>query len=256
MMNKEAKATDNKEIREAIAIFNKASKKYKEAEQERKDAEAAYNAIWDKKRAAYEAECAKGKASFVQFANSLIGSGLEAQEKDAITALKDAEDAAKISKAIMYAASTNVAKTAANVLKKALKDTPEKYSMPTHYKKFDENITTLIGSEFWIEDRYVAYVHFRNGIHDHNYSMFADMNRDGTLNLENENFSGLYKTVDYATLKQEARKAKKLAEKISREYDKIYNAYEAGKIELTSEIRYYLPKMNKYLDNDYRFFGN
>ena len=159
--------------------------------------------------------------------------------------------------AILYAASQNVANTAANVIREEMQKSPEKFNIPTHYKKFSAAIDDITGGDgFYFSATWnTVYIYFSKGNHGHNEAFIIAQSDDHIIEAERIKDMKPAAETDLKTIKKEAKKAQKDAEKLRKAYTALYEKAEAIREEYESNIKYFLPRMDsKYLKDEYRLF--
>ena len=236
----------NEAIKRAIEDYNKAAKAHTAAAKKARELDEVERKAWN---------AIKGTGSSF-FKRCEEQPELYAEAHKASDAATKARKAADIKKAVLMAASNNAAYIAADALRTAIKATPEKFSAPTHYKKFSEAIAEIVGDDFYLETRYCIHIHFRPGSYGHDTAFVCELDRNG----QKIDLSSLEKHEpgrQFPTLKEieaEAKKAARDAEKIRKIYKEAEAKSEAIKNSYRSNIKYYIPHIFGGLKDDYRLF--
>lgn len=217
----------DKRIEQAIKDFNQAQKESKKAAE---------------KVAAIEQQ-------YTDYANSFFKAGKwkEATEeqkqqlKKYDSAVSEAKKEQKITALVYKAASQNIADMAANILKAAVLNNPEKFNYPVHYKKFKTSVESILPAEYFYYDssEYSFYIYFRTGIYNHKQCFVFDKNSDGTINTSRTTVKEI--NVTLADIKREAKAAFKYAEKLKSAYKKLQDESDNAKKNFVSAIKYEIP---------------
>lgn len=235
-------------IKKAIADYEKAANEHAAAAKKERAANEKESEAWNKVRI-------------------LPGSLFERRENNpeeieaahkASEEAKKARQAEKRTRAVMWAASQKVADLAADELRSAMKENPEKFDFPVHYKKFEAAVESITGeSGFYIDSRYSAYLHFSAGEYGKNSCFLADI-KEGKIDFDCASIAKHERGKVYPTLeeiKKEARKAEKDAEKIRKLYDKAKADADKIRNSYASSMKYYLPSVKfNGIEDDYRLF--
>lgn len=211
---------------------------------------------------AHEAREAANKAALEAWHKIAPGAlrtlGKDAPEYIAAMEASKKEDAAKkadnLATAVLYAASTNVAYTAANALIKAFNDHPEKFNKPVHYKVFIEACKAVTGDSFYINNTWGSlYLYFRGYSGGEHEIFLCDL--ENNCIKYNHHTEKQRPTLTLAEIKKEAKRAQKDAEKLHKLEAELYQASEKARNGYSSYISYLLPYANQYnLHDDYKLF--
>lgn len=233
-------------IKRAIEDYNKAAKAHTAAAKKARELDEAETKAWNALRAT-------GTSFFKRCEEN---PELYAAAEKASEAATKARKAADIKKAVLMAMSNNVAYIAADALKTAIKKNPEKFSFPTHYKKFSEAVKEIVGDSFYLETRYCIHIHFRPGSYGHDTAFVCDLNshqqKIDPASLEKHEPGRVFLTLK--EIEAEAKKAARDAEKIRKIYKEAEAKSEAIKNSYSSNIKYYIPHIFGGLKDDYRLF--
>lgn len=231
----------NERISRAIKDFEKARKENnaaqdthkKEAENTKRTIDAIFNGSYHKTTAEEDAKIK------------------EAGERE-----RAAKEAANLAQAVYLAAGENVANTAANVFIEAATATPEKFSAPTHYKKFENAFSDLLGEDFYFcQSDYSFYIYFRGGRYGHN-STFVFPKENGCIDASNENHRKPRNESTLAELKKDAKNALKYARKIEEKYKELEALDSEYRASIKSHIRELMPYLQAgAIKDEYRLFN-
>lgn len=230
-------------------MLNKAIKEYKKAAAERSAARVAYenakrntsvliNAVTDGK---------SGKDKFAEWNKN----------RDAINAAGDAENTAKtnynIACAVVMACGQNVANIANNIFIDAVYKDPEKWKMPTHYKKFETAFYKVLDPEYFYftADTYSFQIVFKLGEYGHR-EVWTFSTKNGCLDID-ETRDKKRSVSTLPEIKKEARQAVKVAENMRRDIEKLRSKYDRKQFKTYISALMPYVEINAIHDN-YRLF--
>ena len=224
-------------INESIKIYEKARQELIKAEEAAKAAEAI-------KEKAREAARAADISIFRDKSHPLMVAYYGAIDK------RDQENKkVKFATAVFIASKHNVLNVAANTLRAAIIENPEKFKAPTHHKRFIEAVKEITGKDFYLDNSlsgslYLNYVNLPGN----SYSAYIceKDHTSGKLNINPEKLTERYNESTLKEIKTEARKAVKDAEKIRKAAAALEAMTSATRANYKTYIYNYIPYFNKY----------
>ena len=228
-------------LNHALKDLEKAQKEYSKASETYKAASTAAREAWNKIQPGDLRTLGKDHPTYIE--------AMEASRKE-----KEASKAENLTRAVLYAASTNAAYTAANVLLDAFKAAPEKFNKPVHYKVFKETCQQIIGDQFYISESWGSlYLYFRGASGGEKEIFLADL-KNGCIEY-NQHTENRRPVLTLGEIKKEAKKAVKDAEKLHKLEEKLYQESEKIQGSYKSYIKHMLPYASKYnLTDNYKLF--
>ncbi len=233
----------NEKIKIAIKNYEKAVKEYRKAVLNNENANKNYND--------FQNDITKGCKTF-RDKKAVWDANRETIQKMNLEVTK-ADRAEKVAQAVKLAASQNVANIACNVFVEAVSQDPDKWTIPTHYKKFKDAFYQILDENFYFSaDTYSFKIVFRSGEYGHNENWVYSV-KDGFLDLSDDRD----KTRNEATLaeiKKEAKQAVKDSEKLRAMVEKIVAA--DSRKNYKTHISSLMPYFYKYdaIKDNYRLF--
>lgn len=234
----------NEKIKVAINDYEKAVKEYRKAVLNNENVNKKYND--------FQNDITKGCETFHD-KKAAWDANRETIKKMNLEVTK-ADRAEKIAQAVKLAASQNVANIACNIFVNAVSKDPDKWTIPTHYKKFKDAFYQILDSEnfYFSANTYSFRIVFRSGEYGHNENWVYSV-KNGCLDLSDDRD----KTRNEATLteiKKEAKQAVKDSEKLRAMVEKIVAA--DSRKNYKTHISALMPYFYKYdaIKDDYRLF--
>ena len=219
--------------------INEAIKQYNKAQEEARAAEKAINEAREAQEAARVAAREAYQSIFKTDHNSEVFKRYEAAQAATAEARKKSNAAAAIAKA----AGHNVLNVAANTLRAAILENPAKFSKPTHFKKFEEEVKNVTGARFYIDNSLSCsfYINYLDMTHGDNCAYICEK-RNGQLIIDPERLAqNAAPEYTLKEIKKEARQAEKDAEKLRKAAAKLEELTKATKANYNTYIMYYLP---------------
>lgn len=214
--------------------IQEAIKQHKKAIEENSRAQAGAREAAEKARAAWN-NC-KSIEVLKDDTNPLYIAAMQASQEE-----RTAKEAAQITNATRNAAADNVLNVVANVLRAAILESPAKFKNPCHFKAFIKAVEDITGPEFYLDNsyNYSLYICYRGADHGQ-HSIFLCEKEAGALKITDK-LKERNQEFTLKEIKQEAKKAKKDAEKIRAAYEKAEKAAKDIRAKYKTSICYMLP---------------
>jgi len=242
-----APAANNEKLTKALDVYTKLSKEATAAINAAKAADARQKelfSIWDEEATA--AAKAAGKAKFLTIKEcDNMQSWKDYKAADEATA--KARHAERVAIIAREAAKANAAKAGAEVIREAIAANPEKYAAPVTSNKFLNAISEAVDNAYiTIKVNYSSiYVELYKD-YQSAQEFLTDKQDDGTADIDRILKRKPAEILDYKTIKAEAKKAIKDAEKIEAIQAEAHKKAEAIRDAYKSNIKYMLPGVDQF----------
>ena len=238
---------NNKILLDAIAIFDKSVKEANTAIKATEDADKKQReafAVWDQEIDQRAKE--RNERKFLTLKECDDMESWKAY-KAADEATKKARQAERVAIITREAAKANAAKAAAEVIREAMTANPEKFTAPADNMKFLHAISEAVDSPYIsIKTEYSSiYVEFYKDYQSAR-EFLTDRQSDGTADAERIAKRAPLDVLDYKTIKAEAKKAIKDAEKIEAIQKAACAKVDAIQAGYKSNIKYMLPSVDQF----------
>lgn len=226
--------------------LNEAIKQYNKAQEESRAANKAHEAAKEAQEAARVAAREAYKSIFSIDHESEIYKKYEAAQAVTAEARKRSNTAA----AIATAAGHNVLNVAANTLRAAILENPEKFNKPVHFKKFIEEVKNITGNRFYIDNTlsctfWIVYLDMPHG----DNSAYICEKENGQIVINPEKLSQKAQEFTLKEIKKEAKQAEKDAEKLRKAAAKLEKEVKETRSKYNTHILYMLPD---YYNNSFK----
>jgi len=176
----------------------------------------------------------------------------------AAAAEKAAKAKAKETTAVLMAAGANAATAAAAELLEAITEAPEKFNIPTHYKKFKAAVFDVIPENYFYIDctEYSFRIVFKPGHYNHN-DCYVCSKKNGYIEIENaaKRAENMPPVVTLSEIRKEAKQARKDAEKLRAAAEKLEAEARKNIDKYSSYIKYLMPRVEvQPIKDNYRLF--
>ena len=192
----------NERLKKAFAELNKAATAWQNADKKLVTAHREASELWDQ----------------VFTNNKKHGDPATAEAMAASRQEDEARAKKRIANNCYMAMGEEVLRIAVDEIRRNALENPEKYKNPLSWKKTRQNILEIVGDDFMIKDDYSFYLVFRPALKHDTRFVWNETNGNPDPELlakwvkENEARADL----DYKTIKAEAIRAEKAAEKIKK----------------------------------------